>query len=51
MALGLGKDMVPIYIVHKDLEKESKDNKVTWKPKVKQESMTKIRGHDKTSKK
>ena len=28
MALGLGKDVVPTYIVHEDLEKESKNDKV-----------------------
>ena len=51
MALWPRKDVVPTYIVHKDLEKEIKDNKVTWKSKVKQASMTKMRGHGKTSNK
>ena len=47
---GLEKMWYP-HIVHKDLEKEIKDNKVTWKSKVKQASMTKMRGHGKTSNK
>ena len=28
MALGLGQDVVPTYIVHEDLEKASKNDKV-----------------------
>ena len=28
MALGLGQDVVPTYIVHEDLEKESTNDKV-----------------------